>query len=375
MIGGIEVSSVAFINNLYKDIDLDVFAFSKTGKLLSELPDGLRIYQGNKFAHWLYCDRQSHGIEQNLSKKFRFKVFIKTLLRKLGFKELLKKLCFVGQNKFRNYDIAICFDGMDPRCVKMALSKVQSKAKICFIHCDTNVVIPTKAILKNLKKFDKIYCVSESCAESLKAYFTDDNRNKVDYLYNFQNVEKIKSKASEFDVKFDTKRINIVSVSRLSPEKAHIRSLNVFKNLNKRGYENFVWHILGEGQCFEQIQQFVANNHMEEYIKLYGNQSNPYPYIKNSDYFYLGSYHEAAPMVYAEAKILGKTILSTETRSSKELIGNYGIICQNDEGGIYGMFEKVFKDGKESVKNNKYFNYDNDAIKSKLLKEFEMLSK
>lgn len=373
-VGGIEVSSVAFINNMYKDLDLDVFVFSKTGKLLNELPSGIKIYQGNKFGQILYKDRQSYGAEQTKSKKFKLLVLLKNILRKLGLKKLLKKLCLFGQKKFTGYDVAICFDGMDISCSKMTLCKVKAKVKICFIHCDPEFVIPTKRILKYLYKFDKIYCVSSSCATNLKKYFIKDI-DKIGYLYNFQNCDSIKMKANEFKVDYDESKLNIVSVSRLSPEKAHIRSLKVFKTLHDKGYNNFVWHVLGEGQCLNEIQKFIFNNDMSSYVKLYGNQINPYPYIKAADLFYLGSYHEAAPMVYAEAKMLGTMILSTNTCSAKELVGDYGVICDNDEESIYNMFSHIFKFEKNLLHNKKSLNYDNNVIKEKFNKELELLLK
>ena len=185
-IGGIEVSSVAFINEMYKELGLELFVFSKTGKLLQDLPQDITIHQGNKFGDMLYRDRQSYGISQAESKKFKLKVLVKTLLRKLGFKNILKKLCLVGQKKYKGYDVAICFDGMDPCCAKMTLNKVEAKVKICMIHCDPMFVVPTKRILRLLNKFDKIYCVSNSCANNMKKYFAN-NADEVDYLYNFQN--------------------------------------------------------------------------------------------------------------------------------------------------------------------------------------------
>ena len=101
---------------------------------------------------------------------------------------------------------------------------------------------------------------------------------------------------------------------------------------------------------------------MQEYIHLYGNQDNPYPYIKAANLFYLGSFHEAAPMVYAEAMTLGVPVLTTNTCSAEELVGEKGFVCENDENGIYKEFESVFEcpqklnEKKDEIKNYKVNN-------------------
>ena len=99
---------------------------------------------------------------------------------------------------------------------------------------------------------------------------------------------------------------------------------------------------------------------MEDYVRLYGNKANPYPYIQKADVFYLGSFHEAAPMVYFESMLLRTPILTTKTSSSCEIVDKYGVVCENSEEGIYKMFteiidnENILRDLRESLKNYKY---------------------
>lgn len=78
-------------------------------------------------------------------------------------------------------------------------------------------------------------------------------------------------------------------------------------------------------------EQIFANNVQDTFI-LCGNKMNPYPYIKNADYFILPSESEAWPLVIAEALILRKPIIATNT-------GDVGIMIKDRETGYLINYE------------------------------------
>ncbi len=83
---------------------------------------------------------------------------------------------------------------------------------------------------------------------------------------------------------------------------------------------------------------------MDNTFFLLGAKENPYPYIKNADFFALLSYFEGYPTVLEEAKILNKFIIITNT-ASKEVIENYknSIILENNEEDIYNGLKEIIK--------------------------------
>ena len=105
---------------------------------------------------------------------------------------------------------------------------------------------------------------------------------------------------------------------------------------------------------------------------MYGNISNPFPYIKSGNIFYLGSFHEAAPMVYGESMILKVPVLTTETCSAQELVGELGYVCPNTEEGIYQALKLILSDQnllKEKKTKIEQYNYTEKlCLLSKLLK-------
>ena len=105
-------------------------------------------------------------------------------------------------------------------------------------------------------------------------------------------------------------------------------------------------------------------NGLSERIIFHGAVENPYPYKKQADFFFLPSFHEAAPLVLEEAKLLGLPILTTETLSARTLVGDLGIVCQNDDTVLEATLLDFLKEKRyETIRNQ----YDKDAI----LREWE----
>lgn len=339
--GGIESSLLNFINELKSKADIDLYLFNNDGALSKYLPKDINIIVGNKNLNKI------HKANQITSKsKHTFKNFVRGILSKIykisGLKKFYYAISLAKEKQLKtNYDVSIAYTALDDMSCKFVLRKTKAKKKIAIIHGDPQNCFMSKYCKKCFLKFDKIVCVSKSCANEMKIQFPKI-ANKIEYLYNFQNYEQIIEKSNEFDIQYPKNILNIVSVSRLSEEKGLDRSLSVFKKLKDDGYK-FIWHVIGDGIMKNSMIKFIQENKMEEYVKIYGLKSNPYPYIKAADLFFLGSYQEAAPMVFGESMILGVPVLTTKTRSAAELIGEDGFICENDEKEIYNSFKDLFK--------------------------------
>lgn len=363
--GGIETSMLSFIENMKSIVDIDLMVFNKSGILMDRLPSDIQVFEGGRILRSLNRACQGGNNNNQQSKKIDIKRLIVKCVKALGGRKILSQFAFVGQKIKNEYDIVLCYNGLDQISADFALKCVKAKQKMIYVHSDVSRYDIKRKMLTNYEQFNKILCVSRSCAEIFKNKYPN-LADKVDYLYNFQDIDRIKNGAEEFTVEYG-KDVNIVSVSRLSEEKAHLRSLQVFNKLHNEGYR-FHWHIVGDGDTRPLIEKYIQDNKMEEYITLHGNQKNPYPYIKSSDIFYLGSYHEAAPMVYSEAMTLGVPVITTRTSSSEELVGDLGFICDNSEEDIYAAFKEILTNtDKITAKKNSLenYSYDNDKIKER----------
>ena len=176
-------------------------------------------------------------------------------------------------------------------------------------------------------------------------------------------------------VEYDEKKVNVVTVARISPEKGIDRALNVFNLLKNEGYA-FTYHVIGGGGNYEQLCQYVKDNKLEDYIYLYGYDNNPYRYILNADLFLLPSRNEAAGLVIDESRALGVPILSTKTVAAEEILSQHscGWVCDNSEKGLYEGIKQLFDNTfiiKEKRKELKKKHADNSIPVSQFITMLE----
>lgn len=376
--GGVQKSLIDLLKCMedYIDLDkdkIDLLVLKKYGQYVNDVPKYVNVIEANK-DFWYF------GVSQKDAKKFGFLFKIKRIFKALeskifGNKRLLNKALknekILGKyDKVISYSISISNKGLYSGWSEIALNKTISKEKIAFIHNDFVASRLNNSFCLNLlKSFDKIFFVSKSCMNSFIQNYPEFI-DKCDYFYNIVNTQDVINKSNQFKIKYSGETLNIVSVSRLSEEKGHLRSLQVFNILKKEGYK-FKWHILGDGPMFNKIKKTIRKYNLKDHVLLYGNKQNPYPYIKAADLFYLGSFNESFGLVLIESMLLGVSPVTTNTISAGEILGEYGFICDNTEQGIYKVLKSICEHREQindmSMKFKTYKYENNNKIILKLL--------
>lgn len=278
------------------------------------------------------------------------------------------------QNK---YDKEIAF--LEGPITRIFACGKQKHKKIAWVHNDISQVFGTgiKAKIKKYldskiyEKFSKLIFVSRSNLESFKQTY-QNNKAQKQVIYNYIDSEKVLEKSQEqAEKEFDENSTNLLTVARLVPQKALDRLIKVHSKLIKEGIKHNIY-IIGDGPEKERLQKLIKSNNCEKTVQLLGPKENPYPYMKEADYFCLLSYFEGYPMVVEEAKILNKKILITET-AAKEVIKNYsnGEVFENSEEGIFNGIKATIQ--KRNLKENteqSQNTYNNKNIIEKIEKLF-----
>lgn len=206
-----------------------------------------------------------------------------------------------------------------------------------------------------MKKFKEVY--SEVRNEYLEPV-------KKEIIYNYIDKERIlKEAGKEIDTKFDGNEMNFITVARLVPQKAIDRIIKVHAKLVYSGYKhNF--YVIGEGPEKHKLETMIEECNVKETFHLLGSKENPYPYVKDANYFCLLSRFEGYGMVLEEAKILEKPIIITDT-AAREAVEKYSnsIILENDEGKIYEGLKDIIANrvscfNKEKLENKQNENSD-----------------
>lgn len=262
------------------------------------------------------------------------------------------------QPKLKGYDLAVAFR---PETRKKLLGSgfvrilnrcVEAKTKAAWIHYDAlKLDNDSKFNAKYYVQADKIVGVSKSVVNAFTTVHPDV-KNKTDYCYNFFEYDKIlENSKKKQETEYPQDKLICFSACRFSVGKGIVRGIKAFAPVLKE-HEDVLWYIAGDGPERENIEAAIKEEELEDRIFLLGNQSNPYNYMKNADLFIIISFHEAAPMVYKEAKALHVPVFSTETLSSAEMLkdGVEDFICENSEDGIREKFAEIMKDRERIAK-------------------------
>lgn len=247
-----------------------------------------------------------------------------------------------------NYDIEVAYLECGPTKV-MAASTNRKAAHIAWIHCDlekkfSNMNSFAKKAKNQYKKYDRVICVSEECNKTYQKYFPECAPSQV--LYNVIDAEEILSKASlKLDPSPGKKRLTAVAVGRLSQEKNYKMLLEVHRQLIENNVDYDLW-IVGDGPEKPELEEFIKENHLQDSVKLWGYQSNPYPIMKEADFLVCSSKYEGYSTVVIEALTLGLPVVTTDCGGMRMILDEdkYGIVTDNSAGELKAGMEKLIID-------------------------------
>ena len=195
---------------------------------------------------------------------------------------------------------------------------------------------------KCYEKFDAIVCVSETMKDAFVEKY--GMAEKVYVLYNPLDTKKIAEKSKE-KISFDfSDKLNVVLAGSFIKVRGYDRFVNACERL-KKDSKNFSALIMGDGEEKENIKKLIDEKNLSDMIKILDFQTNPYPYIANSDVFVCASYAEGYSTAVSEAVALNVPVITTECSGMREIFGENecGIICENSEDGLYNAMKKVLE--------------------------------
>ena len=269
----------------------------------------------------------------------------------ISFKLLALKKHIYRKYIDNNYDIEVAF--LEGPITNLLSVRNKKTVKIAWIHNDINLVFgrTLKSKIKKLynkkiySKYQKLVFVSKHNLQKFEECYKLNVPKEV--VHNYLNKQNVIEKAKESVKDFQNEgMINFLTVARLVNQKAIGRLINVHEKLIKNGY-NHKFYVVGDGPLRNELEQKIKDLNLGKTFILLGQKENPYPYIKQADYFCLLSYYEGLPMVLLEAKQLNKYIIITDTASREALEGYENkLIVENSENGIY--------EGLKNVIENKY---------------------
>lgn len=169
-------------------------------------------------------------------------------------------------------------------------------------------------------KADTIITVSKHVADDIRSSYKLTGIPIVT-IHNPIIVKEILSLQDEAidDIWFQEPVVPIVlAVGRLVPEKNYSFLIEVFSKLNPTLKAKLI--ILGDGEQKQVLEEKIRSLGLENKVRLPGNVSNPYKYMKRSKVLVVTSITEGFPMCILEALACGCPVVSSDYGGANEIL-------------------------------------------------------
>ena len=381
-IGGAERALLGLLNGFdYNEYEVSLFLFRHEGELLPFIPEEVHLLP--EVSQYTTLARPILGV----IKEKHFLLAFSRLIGKYAAK-IYNAVHRYDQNsqveieyshKFTKwsmpqitpeitYDLAISF--LTPHY--FVAEKVNAKEKIAWIHTDYSFIqVDVKSERKMWKQYDHIVAISEACEDSFIRCFPS-LKNKVVKIENLLAVKSIQDQAS-IDISEKLKnddRISLLSIGRFCSAKNFDNVPDICRRILEKGVA-VVWYIIGFGADDELIQQRIRENNMQENVVILGKKENPYPYMKQCDWYVQPSRFEGKAVTVCEAQAMHKPVIIADYPTSKsQLIDGYdGVIVPQDNEKCAEAISIILKDRnlkEQLIKNTYHKDYSNAGEMQKL---------
>lgn len=343
--GGIETSLI----NLLKNFDLKKYKVTlvlekKEGVYLNDVPKEVEI------------------------KEYKVSTSSNFIIRKI--KNLINRIKWIIKN-YNKYDASISYATYSGPCGFVA--RTASKNSILYVHSNYYEAFDknkdkTINFFNNLKinKYNHVIFVSNESKNDVAKLIPSVKENGV-VINNIVDYKKILELSEEkINEKIDNKKI-FLFVGRLDESSKRLTLLLDVARKCKDKKANAIFWIIGDGPDEKLYKKIVKDNKLDNVI-FYESKKNPYPYMKMCNYLILSSRYEGFPVVYNEAIVLNKQIVTTIDVSDDfiSIKDRFGYVVNKEN-----IYDKVIELCQEENKLKEKVDFD--KLNKKRIKDLEKI--
>lgn len=336
--GGVEKVILSMLNNLSRDkFELTICLNMNQGELRNEFPSHIKS---------VYLTKGKEDFSKNPLIRI-----VQLAIRRIRLTRAQKDPSIADRLLKDTFDVEIATTNAVYKTVLNSSNK-KSK-KIAWLHSD--LTLPSfdpyrEDIFNSMKQFDFIIYGSQQCKDILEEKYPDIQFPPGKVILNAIPFEEIKQRSKAFMPEFEDVP-TFVSVGRLDVRKGYRTLLEAHHKLMTDGYYHHIY-VIGNGGDYDMLAKRAEELNLKNSFKLLGTQMNPYPYVKNADFYVMPSESEGWPLIIAETLILQKPIVATAVGGIPEMIDHKitGYLTEYSIDGLYnGM--KEFLTNKDLVEN------------------------
>ncbi|MTH17534.1 glycosyltransferase family 4 protein [Flavobacterium sp. LC2016-01] len=179
--------------------------------------------------------------------------------------------------------------------------------------------------LKKYLKKSEVIIVNSNLLKSYYSKFI--KKDKIKVVYNGIDIS-----SNTIDRKNKKDVFVFLIVGSLIKRKSHFEALEAVKQLKLRN-DKFQLHIVGEGRLRSEMEFFIKENDLEDYVRLFGHQNNVEQFYKGADCYLMCSELESFGRVTVEAMLNTLPVIGrlSKYNATKEIIrdGIDGVLYEN----------------------------------------------
>lgn len=349
--GGAEKSLISLLPLLdYSQVDVDLMLLKRGGLFEQYVPEEVRIIDFHQEANpiWFRICQTCFSLRLRWNKLIGRKEH--------GAETRWRAMHSAYRDLPQSYDVAIAYQQGFP--TYYVAEKVNATRKLAWINADiTKVGYNGIFNLPFYKKYDTIVPVSAQLRAILEnSRFVPVER--LETVLDILNVNLIRNMATEpIPLSKIPNQSVLVTVGRLVELKGYDMAIGAAKILKTRGIK-FIWYFVGEGTERYHLEQLIAENGLRSEVVLLGEQANPYPYISLADIYVQTSRFEGFGLTLAEARILGKLVVST----------NFPVVYDQIRHGENGLITEMTPD---SIADNITTLITDEALRNKIMQNVQ----
>jgi glycosyltransferase involved in cell wall biosynthesis len=337
----------------YSKYEVDLMMFGHGGALEELVPKEVNILKPLKYTQFTEKSLKEsiiYTLKKGTYKMLKSRIGFSLAIRNKQYSNaqkariLWQKTSSVIEDNPKKYDIAISYaQGLPTFYVA---DKINADKKFAWVNVSYRLKDEDKEFqCKYYDKYEKIIAVSHSAKDVFLETFPK-YKDKVEIIYDindFNLISKMADMENGYDDKFDG--IRLLTIGRLANQKGYDIALEACKILKDKGIK-FKWYALGKGPLKSEIEKYIKENDLQDYFKLLGVKSNPYPYIKDADIYVQTSKFEGFGLAIAEARMLNIPVVTTEFDAvyNQMIQGKNGLVVKQDPFAVADAIELLLND-------------------------------
>lgn len=180
--------------------------------------------------------------------------------------------------------------------------------------------------------FSRVHLIA--CSNSVREYCIRLEKilpKKIETIENFVDFDTSAKRSEHLtkeDLGFQKDDFVVISIGRLTEQKRQIHILEATNKLIKQDVTNIGVIILGEGEERKNLQEYIDEHGLTDFIKLLGAKPNVYDYMDIADVCVFSSEYEGFSITLLEAMLNEVPIICTDIPSFRDIIedGKNGVL-------------------------------------------------